>query len=107
MTKYKQYFQKMLTDNEELFEQFKKLHAEYESSPDELQERFNKEGEKVLEIVREYENRLCTNTERGMYNRFSSGLAEKFQNEVRKHFPMVDRIGLIVEKFTINKIKLS
>jgi sugar-specific transcriptional regulator TrmB len=107
MPKYKEYFQKMISDNEELFDQFRKLHEKYKLKPDALQEKFNQEGERILEIVREYENRLCTNTERGMYNRFSTKLAEKFQNEVRRHFPMIDRVGLIIEKFAINKINLS
>jgi sugar-specific transcriptional regulator TrmB len=100
MTKYKDYVQKMLDDNSKVFEKFKALHDEYALNQDGLQDKFNKEGEAILEIVREYENRLCTNTERGMYNKFSGNLAEKFQNEVRRHFPMIDYIGLKVEKPT-------
>ena len=94
------------------FDEFKKLHGKYVLSSNGLQEEFNKQGEKVLEVVREYENRLCSNTERGMYNKFSVGLAQKFQDEVRKLFPMIDHIGLKVEKtkdssFTIKRIELS
>jgi hypothetical protein len=116
MTKYKKYFEKMLEDNKVLFEDFKKLHDEYALKPDSLQETLNKEGEKVLEVIREYERRLCANQERGMYNKFSTNLAEKFQNEVRGHFPMVDHIGLVTQKpqekpsfepeFAIKKINL-
>ena len=69
--KYKQYFQKMLDDNKALFNDFQKLHDEYSLNQNGLQEKFNVEGEKVLEVVREYENRLCSNTERGIYNKFS------------------------------------
>ena len=115
MTKYKEYFEKMFAENKELFEDFKKIHNEYGLDPDSLQEEFNKKGEKILGVVREYENRLCANTERGMFNKFSSGLAEKFQNEVRRSFPMIDHVGLkvenkmskFVERFTIKKITLS
>ena len=115
MTRYKEYFQKMLDENKELFDGFAKLHMDYGLNPEGLQERFNDEGAKVLEIVREYENRLCANTERGMYNKFSGGLAEKFQNEVKMHFPMIDHVGLIVEKsaasiepqFVIKRINLE
>ncbi len=106
----------MLDENKDVFESFKTLHDEYGLNENGLQEKFNKEGEKILDIVREYENRLCANTERGMYNKFSSSLAEKFQNEVRKYFPMIDHIGLKVETmplkskaakdFIIKKIKL-
>ena len=96
MTKYKEYFQKMLNENKEVFDAFAKLHFEYSMDEDGLQTKFNEEGEKVLEIIREYEDRLCRNTERGAYNKFSGGLAEKFQELVRAHFPLVDHIGLIV-----------
>ena len=115
MTKYKQYYEKMVSDNKELFENFKTLHDEYALNSDRLQDKFNSEGEKIMEIVRDYENRLCANTERGMYNKFSGGLAEKFQNEVRKNFPMIDHVGLKITKpkkasngfFSIKKINLS
>lgn len=103
----------MLDDNKALFDEFRKLHSDYTVSPDSLQEKFNLEGEKVLEVVREYERRLCANQERGMYTKFSANLAEKFQNEVRNEFPMIDHIGLISQKtktvepeFVIRKINL-
>ena len=102
----------MIDDNKEVFAAFRKLHDEYEHKQEELQDEFNEKGEKILELVREYENRLCRNTERGMYIKFSSKLAEKFQGEVRREFPMIDHVGLIVEKpvaapaFAIKKIDL-
>lgn len=105
-TKFKQYFEKMVSDNKELFEKFTKLHFEYSIDQEKMQEKFNKEGKKILEIIHEYENRLCANTERGIYNKYSANLAEKFQNEVRKHFPLIDHIGIIVKKFNIRKINL-
>lgn len=112
MVKYKEYVQKMLNDNKSVFDEFKKFHDDYVLSSNGLQEEFNKKGEKVLEIVREYENRLCANTERGMYNKFSANLAQKFQDEVRKVFPMIDHVGLKVVKekkseFFLKKIKLN
>ena len=96
MTKYKEYVNKMLADNKDLFDKFKVIHDQYALNPEIWQKRYNEEGEAVLEVVHEYENRLCANTERGMYNKFSAGLAEKFQNEVRKIFPQIDRIGIKV-----------
>ncbi len=116
MTKYKAYVQKMLEENQKLFDDFRKLHNDYSLNPDTLQEKFNDDGKKILEVIHEYENRLCSNTERGMYNKFSEGLAEKFQNEVRKYFPKIDYIGLIVKpssksspsvEFALKKINLS
>jgi len=96
----------MLSENKELFADFRKLHSDYSLRPDDLQDKFNTEGKKVMEVVREYENRLCANTERGMYNKFSVNLAEKFQNEVKRVFPMIDHVGLIVETFNLKKINL-
>jgi len=108
MVKYKEYFEKMLADNKKVFDSFKKLHDKYALNPDLHQKELNEKGEKVLLLVREYENRLCANTERGMYSNFSTQLAEKFQNEVRAHFPKVNSIGLVDEAlFTVKKIKLS
>lgn len=104
----------MLNENKDLFGEFKKLHDNYSLNPESLQEIYNSEGEKVLEIIREYENRLCANTERGMYNKYSATLAEKFQSEVRQQFPMIDHIGLRIENgsspnptFSLKKINLS
>jgi len=114
MVKYKEYVQKMLDENVQIFGEFRKIHDKYSLSPNGLQEEFNKKGGDVLEIIREYENKLCANTERGMYNKFSGGLAQKFQDEIRKVFPMIDHIGLIDKKdnkpintFFIKKINLS
>lgn len=119
MTKYKEYVSKMIDENKEIFDKFRELHDRYALNQDELQEIFNKEGEKIVELLREYEDRLCRQTEKGGYSLFSGKLAEKFQDEVRKVFPYVDYIGLKVEKavketvanlgesFNLKKIKLS
>lgn len=101
----------MLDENKEAFDAFAKLHLDYSLNQDSLQEKFNLEGEKIMEIVRNYENKLCAGTENGIYNHYSAGLAEKFQNEVRAHFPLIDNIGLIVtrkvtssDSFSLKKI---
>ena len=114
MPKYKEYIDKMLAENKIVFDEFEKVHNEYALNPENLQATFNREGIKILEIIKEYENRLCSNTERGMYNKYSATLAEKFQNEVRKRFPMIDHVGIKVVTtktnqgfdFNIKKIKL-
>lgn len=112
MSKYKDYVKKMLEDNQEVFDEFKNIHAQYELDPVTYQKEFNRVGKIVQELMREYENRLCRDTERGMYNKFSSKLAEKYQNEVRKIFPKIDDIGIIIDEadtgiFNIKKIKLG
>jgi hypothetical protein len=74
--------------------------------PSKYEEEFNKIGKEVLGVVREYENRLCADTERGKFIKYSSGLAEKFQEEVRKNFPSIDKVGIVSDSFKIKKINL-
>ena len=96
----------MLDNNKELFNAFQQLHFEYEKSQEKLQDQFNAEGKKVMEVVREWENKLCMQSEKGGYSSFTPKLAEKFQAEVKKHFPLIDHIGLQIERFSLKKIKL-
>jgi len=106
-TRYKEYVDKMLNENKEIFDEFRVIHDEYSLNQESNQDDFNKKGKVVMSIIKEYENRLCANQERGIYNKFSFNLAEKFQNEIRKVFPMIDYIGLVTEAFTLKKINLG
>lgn len=113
MVKYKEYFEKMVGENKDTFDVFTSVHLDYSIDQNSNQKRFNEVGSKILDIIHEYENRLCANTERGMYNKFSGGLAEKFQSEIKSHYPLIDHIGLIVQdtatnpRFNIKKIDLK
>lgn len=121
MTKYKEYFKRMVEENKELFDQFAKLHTDYgmDNNKQSLavgtskyQEEFNQKGEKVLAVIHEWENRLCSHSEKAGYANYTGNLAEKFQQEVKSHFPLIDHIGIIVKKslpiksgFSLKKIK--
>ena len=114
--KYKEYFEKMLKNEREAFNKFKIIHNKYALNPDSNQEEFNEEGEKILSIIQDWENKLCMQSEKAGYGSFTTKLSEKFQSEVRKHFPEIDNIGIIIEskpkikkngKFSIKKINLS
>jgi len=96
MVRYKEYVKKMLDENESLFEQFRTVHDKYARDDVKYQAQLNQIGEKVLEVVKEYENRVCANTERS-YSQYSANLAEKFQNEIRRVFPMFDFIGVKIK----------
>lgn len=72
---------------------YKYFHDKYAADNEKFQSELNKVGEKVLIVVKEYENRVCANTERS-YSQYSANLAEKFQNEIRNIFPMFDFIGV-------------
>lgn len=93
MPKYKQIFQKMLETEKEAFDAFREIHDRYALNPEQLQEIFNKEGEKIMQIIKAYEDKLTLRQERN-YSQYSGGLAEKFMELVRREFPMIDAVGL-------------
>src|SRR2546425_554212 len=95
MSKHQEYFQQMLNLNRDAFEKFRKLHDQYVSDPKKYQEQFNLEGEEILSIIREWENKLCNETEGGGFGKFSANLADKFWEQVRFNFPKIDYVGLL------------
>ncbi|HEX6976779.1 MAG TPA: hypothetical protein VF185_00265 [Patescibacteria group bacterium] len=111
MTKYKEYIDKMLEENKVLFDSFKEIHDQYGLNPDKFQAQFNEMGEKVMLVVRHYEDKLCKRSEGSGYASFTGTLAEKFQVELRKVFPMIDNIGIKVSSedniFVLKKINLN
>jgi len=107
MTKYKEYFDKMVSENKEAFYKFTRAHFEYSIDQNKNQEEFNREGEKILKIIHEWEDRLCKHSEGAGFGKYTSSLAEKFQDEVKSHFPLIDHVGIIVNKFSLKKIKLN
>jgi len=116
-TKYKQYVDRMLEAEKDLFDEFKKIHDAYSEKQDELQSAYNEKGAKVLEVLNEWENKLCSQSEKGGYGSFTPKLAEKFREEIKKHFPYIDHIGIQVsyapveipstDAFTLKRIDLS
>lgn len=119
MTKYKEYFGRMIEENKNFFNKFTLLHAKYEVDEEKYQEEFNTEGERVMKIFNEWENKLCAHSEKSGYANYTGGLAEKFQAELRAYFPMIDHVGIISvrktfdlknikpkNKFSLKKIKI-
>lgn len=106
MTKYREYFDRMVKENKEAFDKFAKIHVDYGMDEDKYQEEFNKEGEKILKIIHEWEDKLCSQSEKAGFGNYTGNLAEKFQAEVKSHFPLIDHVGIIVNKFSLKKIKL-
>lgn len=94
MTKYRECFEKMLVENKELFARFRRLHDYYAQNSTRYQLTYNIEGAKVVEVIRQYERRLCGHSEKGQYAKFSSNLADRFWQEVRRAFPKIDFIGV-------------
>jgi hypothetical protein len=106
MTKYKAYFDKMVSENKDAFDKFTKAHFEYSIDQNKNQEEFNLVGEQILNIIHEWEDRLCKTSEGAGFGKYTSNLAEKFQAEIKSHFPLIDHVGIVVNKFSIKKIKL-
>lgn len=107
--KYKEYFDRMIKSNQNAFDEFGLLYNKYAKSQDTLQEEFNIMGKIILKIIHEWENKLCSQTEKGGFGKYSANLSEKFMNEVRKKYPLIDHIGVISKKepaFNIKKIRL-
>ena len=94
MTKYQQTFQEMVEYNPNLFSAFTKAHELYTKDPQKYQKQFNELGQEVLDIIRKYENILCSTSEGGKYGKFSSNLSEKFWTIIRSQFPKIDFVGL-------------
>lgn len=84
----------MKETHEELFASFKVLHDKYADDPEQWQEEFNREGEKIVEVIRQYEKMLCAESNAGQYSKFSSNLADKFWTAVRTYFPKIDFVGV-------------
>jgi len=96
----------MIEQNKEQFDRFRKIHDIYTLNPDENQEKYNEEGKEILKIIKEWESKLCHQQEK-TYSQYSGNLAEKFWEEIRREFPMIDYIGIVVKKFNLKKINLN
>ena len=94
MTKSRQQVVDMLEVEGAHFKLFKEIHDKYMEDPKQWQEKFNEEGQKVMHIIKRWENNLCNKSESGKYGKFSSNLADKFWEEIRKVFPKIDYVGM-------------
>jgi len=94
MTKYKQYFLEMTEQNHDLFALFKPIHDGYQFDRKQWSQRFHQQGSDVVEVIRDWERRLCSGMEKGHHAVYSAKLAEKFWTEIKKEFPLIERVGV-------------
>ena len=94
MSKYQEYYQRMVDENLDLFGKFQDLHDNYVLHPKQFQKEYNEIGNQVVEIIRERERKLCRESEKGQFGKFSSHLADKFWELVRRDFPRIDFVGV-------------
>ena len=95
--KYKEYFQKMMTENQELFAKFAAIHEQYKLNPQVNQQKFNDVGHEIVELMRDWERRLCTVMGKGQYSQYAEKLSEKFWNLARKEYDQIDMVGVKIE----------
>jgi hypothetical protein len=95
MIKYKKQFSDMIKENQWLFNDFKTIHDKLYAGEEDLREEFNEKGQKVLRVIRRYEDALCSKSENSGFAVFSENLSEKFWDEIRTLLPHIDEIALL------------
>jgi len=86
----------MVEENKELFDTFRGIHDAYVLNPELNQAKFNDIGREVVDVIREYERKLCGNMNSGAYGAFSQNLSQKFWDEIRKVYRKIDFVGASV-----------
>ena len=79
------------------FEEFKRVHDLYKSDQNKWKDEFDRLGKPILKIIEESESQLCMKMEGGGKGKFSSNVAEKFREEIRKYLPLIDLVGVKFE----------
>jgi hypothetical protein len=92
--KYKEYFSKMSEQNEELFAEFLQVHQNYEADQNKYEVEFHQVGQKVVDVMRDWDRRLCSAMGRGAFSKYSEQLSEKFWGEAKKIFPLIYSVGV-------------
>jgi hypothetical protein len=99
--KYQIYYQKMIDDNRSLFDRFAKIHRLFEIDQELNANDFHRLGREVLDVIRDYDRRLCAAMGRGVYSVYSDKLSQKFWDLVRVDFPKIDMVGVKVKKVVV------
>lgn len=95
MVKYKKQFQTMVKEYSTLFADFKVLHDQLVEGNEDVRDEFNEKGQKVLRIIRRYEDELCSKSENSGFGKFSENLSELFWGEVRSYLPKISEVPLL------------
>ena len=95
--KYKKFYKLMHEKNPQLFEEFKAAHQAYLDNPDKAKPEFDRVGERVLEVMRDWERKLCSAMGRTMYGKYAQQVSEKFWDLARQDYEQIDMVGVKVE----------
>lgn len=94
MVKFKKYFLDMCEQNAELFAGFQPIHDGYKVDRKKWSQQFHDYGKNVVEVIHDWEQRLCSGMERGQNAVYSSKLSEKFWGEVKARFSHIELVGV-------------
>lgn len=92
--KYKKFYQLLSEQNKDLLKKFQEIHNGYAADPKKWEAQFHSVGRDVLDVMRDWERRLCSGTEKSHYAQYSSKLAEKYWEEIKKDFPLIEQVGV-------------
>lgn len=90
--KYKEFYKNTVEGNKTIFARFIEIHDKYSKDKDKFEHEFHEIGSEIMTILKKAEDKLCFQTENGRYGKFSSQLAEKFWEEIKKDFPLIDTV---------------
>ena len=97
MVKYKQVYIDTLKAHRAEFESFRVIHDLFKADQKKYSKHYNIQGKKIRDYLDRAVNILCGKTESSGHGAFSSVLADRFWEEVRRDYPMVDFIGVTFE----------
>lgn len=82
--------------HKEALSAFQDIHDQYKAKQRDmkLKKEFDAVGKSARATMEEWDARLCQQMEKGKNSVFSSKVSEKFWNEVKKDFPLVDLVGV-------------
>lgn len=96
--KYKKFYKLMKEKESALFAEFERVHQAYLTNSQTNQAEFNQVGEKVLDVIRSWDRRLCSAMGKTVYGQYSQQVSEKFWDLVRDEFEQIDMVGVKIEK---------
>ncbi|MBU0975433.1 MAG: hypothetical protein ABIE03_03850 [Patescibacteria group bacterium] len=95
--KYKRIFEEIWEGNKALFQEFFMLNNDYADARNrnKLEEKFQNIGGKVKNLLTDGENELCRAMENTNNRVYSSKVADKYWDEIRKYFKYMDLVGVV------------
>lgn len=98
--RYKQIFENIWEENKKLFQAFFLINNEYSDAKkrSKIEKQFQELGGKVKKLLLKGEDELCRHMEKSNHRLFSSKVADKYWDEVRKYFKYIDNVGVSISR---------